>query len=224
LKICSANKPTGPDEDDIEKLSAYAAGPDVDMDLLRRIMVELINGVPKHWESRFRLCCILRSNIRESIQGRVTRNKLLRRGRALFDHTLQEQCHKLLLPWRYFDSTEQPDVPPPYQLEFARFIAQVAEEGWVGEETLNLCRNYLEDLNNESGATIATRLCSLLLVLGKALDQGAYREFIEKVFERLQRLVNDQQYVSVHKDIHISFPYLTVHSNSGLHLGYHRIL
>jgi hypothetical protein len=204
LNICSATKTGGFDEEDIQKLSAYVAGPNIGAVSLHRVVVELTWGVLKQWEPRFKLCCILRSSISESLEGRVGRNKQLKRGRALFDHIIQIQCHKLLSPWSHVDSTEQRKVPS-HQLELARFVARVAEEGWVGEETLDLCRNYLEGLNNESGATSATRLCSLLSVLGKALDQRAYREFIEKIFERLQRLVNDRDYVSVQKDIYVSF-------------------
>jgi hypothetical protein len=216
LNICSDNKTTAPDEDDIKKLSAYVAGTDLNEVSLRQIMSKVVRGVPKQWESRYKLCCALRSNLNASIASSCKRK---RTGRALFDHILQEQCQVLLRSSDFVESTGSTGGSPPSQLEVAHFIAQVAEEGWVGEETLRVCREHLEVLNDYPSCV--TRLCSILNILGKALDQAAYNSgrnaFDEDVFSRLQRLLNNQSYAEAHKDIYVCIqPYTNRYSTSSL--------
>jgi hypothetical protein len=41
-------------------------------------------------------------------------------------------------------------------------------------------------------------------ILGKFLDQGVYYEFIGKIFAQSQRLANDQDYMSIHKEVYVS--------------------
>jgi hypothetical protein len=203
LRICSANKTISVNEDDIKKLSAYAAGPGIDAESLRRVIVELVSGVPKQWEPRFKLCCVIRSSVNESIEGNVGPENQLKRGRALFDRMLEEQCQELLFSWGNLRPEERLGVPSNDQLEVAQFVAHVAEEGLFREHMLIICKNHLSSLNIGSDPAVAARLCSLLTFLGKVLDQGAFSRFMNTTFGQLQRLADQQDHHSVHKDIHI---------------------
>jgi hypothetical protein len=205
LNICSVNKTTGFDEDDIKGISAYVAGPDVDAESLRQIVLKVIRGVPQQWEPRFRLCCLLRSSMNDSIEDRVGPESQLKRGRALFDHMLQEQCKELLCSWNYLHPTEWRKAPPNDQLEVAQFIAHVVEEGLVGNNTLLLCKLHLSNLNMTSDPGVALRLCSLLTVLGKVLDQEGYIKYMDATFKQLQRFADDNRYIDIQKDIYVRF-------------------
>jgi hypothetical protein len=153
---------------------------------LRQIVIILLPNVMAHPFYFSTLLALVYDQLGDNTQLEIRPDGTAATPREMLKTILEEQCQQLIRMW---DVAKYPQVlndSHPRRQELMEFAGLLVKKGILTQEIIRSCVSAFLDLriDENSPPAVITELCSVMVKMGKALDQEYLRDKIDDLFRR----------------------------------------
>jgi hypothetical protein len=173
---------------------------------LRQIVVILLPNVMAYPVYFSTLFALVYEQLSDNTQLETLPDATAVTPRELLRTILEEQCRQLIKMWDIAQHPQVSNDSPPRRQELMQFARLLVQKGILSEQIIRSCVAAFLDLSidEKSPPAAVTELCSVMVKIGKTLDQDCLRDKIDDLFRRFGAIILTWQPREVHDAVLVS--------------------